>query len=216
MGTSVSLARRAIGATCILTLLCLGCAQQLSNSSDSGWITLFDGSNLEHWDIIGKANWRLVDGVVQADNGNGYLVSRDSYADFQLRAEFWVDADANSGIFIRCIDPQKIGNATGYEVNIYDKRADPDYGTGAIVNVAKASPMLKAGGQWNVYEITAKGSDLSATLNGIRTAAGQDNKFSSGRIALQHGAGIVKFRKVQIRPLETRRGQPIRKDHDEV
>lgn len=42
----------------------------------------------------------------------------------------------------------------------YDKRPDPDYGTGAIVNVAKVSPMPKAGGRWNIMEITAKGPHL--------------------------------------------------------
>lgn len=200
----------------LLTLLLTGCAQQLSSSPDAGWITLFDGSNLDNWYTIGNANWRLIDGVVQADKGNGHLVSKNSFTDFQLRAEFWVDADANSGIFIRCTDPQKVGNATGYEVNIYDKRPDPAYGTGAIVNVAKASPMLKAAGQWNVYEITARGSQFTATLNGIQTAQGQDGKFRSGRISLQYGAGVVKFRKVQIRPLEANSAEPKRKDHDEV
>ena len=63
----------------------------------------------------------------------------------------WVDAEANSGIFIRCTDPQKITAVNAYEVNIFDKRPDPSYGTGAIVNVAKVSPMPRAGGQWNTY-----------------------------------------------------------------
>jgi hypothetical protein len=60
--------------------------------------------------------------------------------------------------------------------------------------------MPKAGGHWNTYEITAKGPTFTVTLNGIRTVDNaQDNKFSSGRIALQYGAGVVKFRKVEIR-----------------
>ena len=185
----------------VIGLTVSGCSQQMSGQADAGWITLFDGSNLDNWNPIGNANWRLVDGVVQADKGNGHLVSKNSYTDFQIRAEFWVDSDANSGIFIRCADPQKIGSAAAYEVNIYDKRPDPTFGTGAIVNVAEASPMLKAGGQWNTLEITAKGQHLSATLNGTRTAEGQDSKYASGRIALQYSAGVVKFRKVQIKPL---------------
>src|SRR5262249_23701918 len=54
-----------------------------------------------NWNQIGDANWKLDDGVVIADKGNGFLISKNSYTDFQLRAEFWVDDDANSGIFIR-------------------------------------------------------------------------------------------------------------------
>jgi hypothetical protein len=174
-----------------------GCSQLIA---DGGWITLFDGSNLDNWNSIGKANWRLADGLLQADKGNGYLVSKNSYTDFQIRAEFWVDDDANSGIFIRCADPQKIGSSTCYEINIYDKRPEPDYGTGAIVNVAKVSPMPKAGGRWNTMEITAKGPQLSVTLNGTRTVDVQDSKHAAGPFALQYGAGVVKFRKVQIKP----------------
>jgi hypothetical protein len=179
-----------------------------STASGMGWVTLLDGSGLErHWNQIGDANWRMVDGGAQADKGSGFLVSKNSYADFQIRAEFWVDADANSGIFMRLSDPKTVNATNAYEVNIYDKRPEPSYGTGAIVDVAKVEPMPKAGGQWNVYEITAKGTQLTVTLNGVRTVDVQDSKHASGPIALQYApgvvkdAGIVKFRKVQIRAL---------------
>ena len=82
---------------------------QAFGQTDAGWITLFDGKNLDNWNKIGDANWRLEDGAVVADKGDGFLVSKNAYADFQLRAEFWVDDDANSGIFIRCTNPDKVG-----------------------------------------------------------------------------------------------------------
>ncbi len=183
-------------------------------SSETGWVTLFDGKNLDHFSPIGNANWRLEDGSVVADKGNGFLVTKEAYADYQIRAEFWVDADANSGIFIRCTDPGKIGSSNAYEVNIWDTRPEQSYGTGAIVNVAKVDPMPHAGGKWNVMEITAKGSSFTVVLNGQKTVdAAQDPKFASGRIALQHGdgvkddkgvvndRGVVKFRKVEIKAL---------------
>jgi hypothetical protein len=174
-----------------------------------GWVTLFDGKNLDNFNQIGNANWRLEDGVVVADKGNGFLVTKNTYGDYQIRAEFWVDTEANSGIFIRCTDPEKVTGSNAYEVNIWDVRPDPSYGTGAIVNVAKVDPMPKAGGKWNVYEITAKGSTFTVTLNGQKTVDGaQDAKFATGKIALQHGlqlkdadGGVVKFRKVEIKPL---------------
>ena len=165
----------------------------VSGQAPERWVTLFDGTQLDHWHQLGDANWRLEDGVVVADKGSGFLVSKEAYADFQLRVEFWVDEDANSGIFIRCTNPDKIGTDSGYEVNIYDKRPDPSYGTGAIVNVAKVEPMPKAGGQWNVYEIMAQGPTFTVILNGHKTADDvQDTKFGSGRIALQYGASVVK------------------------
>jgi len=171
-------------------------------SQNTGWITLFDGQHLDHWNAIGDANWLLIDGEVQAFRGNGYLVSKTSYTDFEIKAEFWVDTKANSGIFIRCADPEKITATNCYEVNIFDERPDPSFGTGAIVNVAKVEPMPKAADKWNTYEIVAKGPKFTVTLNGQRTVDGaEDAKLASGRIALQYGAGFVKFRLVQIRPL---------------
>ena len=171
---------------------------------ETGWVSLFDGRNLDNWTTLGDANWTIVDGVVQADKGSqSFLVSKNNYSDFELRAEFWVSDDANSGVFIRCTDPTKVTGSNAYEVNIFDQRPDPSYGTGAIVNVAKVSPMPKAGGRWNTYEITAKGPTFTVTLNGQRTVDNaHDNKFGSGRIALQYGAGVVKFRKVEIKPLQ--------------
>ena len=183
-----------------------GCGA-MSSGGDSGWVTLFDGRSLDSWDRVGDANWRLDGGVAVADKGNGFLVTKTAYADFEIRAEFWVDSDANSGIFIRCEDRAKLTSVLCYEVNIYDKRPDPLYGTGAIVDVAKVSPMPKAGGRWNTYEITAKGDHFVVKLNGVVTADAHDGKHARGVIGLQYApgvvkdAGVVKFRKVEIRPL---------------
>ena len=189
----------------LVAIAVIGCASP--SVSQGGWVTLFDGGNLDQWNRIGDANWRIVDGSVQADKGVGFLVSKQTYGDFQIRAEFWADEDANSGIFIRLSDTKTVTAANSYEVNIYDKRPDPLYGTGAIVDIAKVSPMPKAAGKWNVYEITAKGSRLTVVLNGVQTVDVENSKFASGPFALQYApgvvkdAGVIKFRKVQIKSL---------------
>ena len=178
-----------------------GCAYGLR----SGWVTLFDGRNLDNWTQVGGANWRIVDGVVQADKanakGSGFLLSKESYKDFDLRVEFWTSDDANSGIYMRCADRNKITDRSCYEANIFDQRPDPSYGTGAIVHRAVVNPMPKAGGKWNVYEITAIGPDVTVKLNGAVTVHMRDTELPAGPIALQWGAGTVKFRKVEIQPL---------------
>jgi hypothetical protein len=165
------------------------------------WTTLFDGSSLNGWKPAGDANWQVVDGVIQANRGNGFLASSASYRDFDLTLEFWVDPDANSGVFIRCSDPQKIGADTCYEVNIFDKRPEQDYRSGAIVNVAKPMSVINTGGKWNTYAITAKGPRMTVTLNGTRTVDVEHSGHAQGPIALQYSVGTVKFRNVRIRPL---------------
>jgi len=114
---------------------------------------------------------------------------------------FWVDDDANSGVFIRCENPQQITAMNAYEVNVYDKRPDQTYATGAIVDVAKPLQPMKAGGKWNTFEITAQGPHMVVVLNGTKTVDVQNSAHARGAIGLQYGAGVVKFRLVQIKPL---------------
>ena len=113
--------RSAIIGALFVAAAALAGAQQASSQD---WTVLFDGKNLDHFNKIGDANWRIEDGSVVADKGNGFLVSRDAYGDFQLRAEFWVGPDANSGIFIRATDPDKVTATNAYEVNIWDDRPE--------------------------------------------------------------------------------------------
>jgi hypothetical protein len=172
-----------------------------SGQAAGAWTSLFDGKTLSGWNMIGTANWSVADGVIQATMGNGYLVTPASYRDFEISLEFWTSDDANSGVFIRCSDPKMISATNAYEVNINDARPDPSYGTGGIVNVAKVTGRLKAGGKWNTYEITARGPKMTVVFNGMRASEGEDTAHPGGPIALQYGAGTVKFRNIRIRPL---------------
>jgi hypothetical protein len=172
-----------------------------ANQAAAGWKTLFDGKSLSAFNTIGDANWQVMDGAVQANKGTGFLVTKETYGDFQLKVEFWVDDDANSGVFIRCEDPKQINAMNAYEVNVYDKRPDPTYGTGAIVDVSKPLTAMKAGGKWNTFEITAQGPHLVVVLNGTKTVDVQHMGHARGPIGLQYGAGTVKFRKVEIRTM---------------
>ena len=175
--------------------------QPLPSLAQGGWTTLFNGSTLDGWNPIGDANWELADGAVQADSGSGFLVTPESYGDFELTLQYWVDQPANSGIFIRCADPQVVNDRNSYEVNIYDTRADQTYRTGGIVHLAAPASVINSPGQWNTYEIVAQGSRLRVWLNGAEMVDVEDSQFADGPIALQYGAGVVKFRNVMIRGL---------------
>jgi hypothetical protein len=198
-------------AAAVVVLAFAGCAQ-MQRMTGMGWETLVDGDKgLENFSRVGDANWRAEGGAIVADRGKGgYLVTKNSYKDFEIRAEFYAETDTNSGVFIRCGDPAKPGATTCYEVNIWDIRPEPKYGTGAIVDVAAVPVPLqnKAGGRWNTYEITAKGSQLTVKLNGVQTVDVQNGKLPAGAIALQYGPGVkgaqggpIRWRKVQVRSL---------------
>jgi hypothetical protein len=181
-------------------------ATRAAGQTGEGWVSLFDGKTISsEWDRVGETNWRVEDGAIVADKrtskGAAHLVSKAKYKDFQVYVEFWASDDANSGIFLRCQNPAEITDRSCYEVNIFDQRKDPTYGTGGIVNFVEVNPMPKAGGKWNTFEITAKGRQITVVMNGQKTAELHNGLFVDGPITLQHGDGVIKFRKVAIKPL---------------
>ena len=183
-----------------LAALSIGGVANAQNSD--GFTDLIDGVSLIGWNIIGSANWVIGNGIVEGNKPNGFLVSTKTYKNFVIKAEFYAESNTNSGIFIRCQDPNKVSQSTCYEINIWDTRPEQAYATGAIVDVAKVDPVPKAGGRWNTMEIIANGSNFKVMMNGVVTVAnGQDSKYSEGPIALQSAGGVIKFRKLQIKPL---------------
>jgi hypothetical protein len=184
-------------------LLLVACGEPTPPVGDDGWLDLFDGSDLNFWDIAGDANWRVEDGAAVADSSSApsYLVSKQSYGNFELELEFWVNTEANSGVFLRCEDPTAPSDTSCYEVNIYDTRPDQTYRTGSIVNVAEPAEFIYTGGQWNRYEIRADGGHLQVTLNGRDMVDTEDSRLAAGPVALQYGSGTVRFRNVRLRPL---------------
>lgn len=190
----------------LLIVAALHIAPRAAAQTGPGWTQLFDGKTIgSDWDRTGDANWRVEDGAIVADKRTGqavaYLITKAKYKDFQVHIEFWASDDANSGIMMRCQDPATPTDRTCYEANIFDQRPDPTYGTGGIVYFAEVSPMPKAGGKWNTYEITAKGRQITVVLNGQKTAEVHNGLLVEGHLGLQYGQGVIKFRKVAIRPL---------------
>ena len=167
----------------------------------AGTIMLTDGKKMDNFNKVGDADWRIGEAAIVANNGRGFLVSKQSFDNFRLRAEFYPDDETDSGIFIRCDNPQMISAMSCYEINIYDTNTNRKNATGAIVNVAPPEKSPQTELHWNVLEIEAKGSQLNVSINGERTASVRDTKHARGPIALQFAKGVIYFRKVEVRPL---------------
>jgi hypothetical protein len=192
----------------LLAMAAASCAAAAPKTTEAepGWTVLLDAKNKGDWTTLGESNARMEDGALifdgkQAGAPAAFLVSKASYKDFALHVEFWSSEEANSGVFIRCADPAKVTDRSCYEVNIYDKRPDPTYATGGVVHFAEVAGPPVAAGKWNALDITAQGRVVSVVLNGVKTSEFKSDFFLEGPIALQHGVGVIKFRKVAIKPL---------------
>ena len=132
-------------------------------------------------DQTGDANWRVEDGALVADKERraAHLVTKDSTRITRSMPSSGPATTPTPASSSRC-DPEEIGAKTCYEVNIFDTRPDPSYGTGSIVYFAEVNPMPKAGGKWNTFEITAKGRNIIVMLNGKKTVDLHNGMFDAG------------------------------------
>lgn len=168
-----------------------------------GWVLIFDGETSVGWAPRGDARWIVVGGELTTEPGSGagMLATTTEFADFELKVDFWIDATANSGVFLRAPTEGDITALNAYEVNIYDAHAT--WPTGSINEVGRVQGSPKSVGQWNTYHLIAQGQRLSVRLNGAMVLEEKDPRLTRGVIALQQydGRGTVKFRNLKLRPL---------------
>jgi Domain of Unknown Function (DUF1080) len=195
--------KSAIAAGLLLAASTLGLAeaQGQAGGAPSNTAMLTDGTSMDNFQLAGNANWRIAERTISADRGSGFLVTKQSYDDFRFRAEFWVDEDANSGIFIRCQNPGQPSAQSCYEINIFDSNPNRNAATGSIVGVRPVSNFQATALKWNVIEVEAKGPQINVSINGVRTASARDTRHARGRIGLQYNGGVVRWHKVEITPL---------------
>ncbi len=192
----------------------LGCTEQEpksnTTSSDSEWITLFDGESTTGWDMTGPGAFRRnADGSITAEGGMGLYYFKDvQFNDFILELE-WKSpsATANSGVFVRfpaAPDPWYVVN-TGYEIQIDDSR-DPLHRTGSIFGMAASSHVpSKPLGEWNQFRIEVMGQRYVVYLNGERINDFTGDRGLAGMVGLQNhdDNSAVSFRNIRVLPLPT-------------
>lgn len=181
---------------------------------------------LAGWQMAGFGGFiELGANIIESVDGIGLLwYTREQFADFVLRVDWRASfPDDNSGVFIRFpalgnADPAndwKLAVDQGYEIQIDDTGKNPDvtpntFGdalhiTGAIYKLAPASSVAsRPVGQWNSYEITAKGKAITVVLNGQQVSTLTNaNRSPKGYIGLQnhHFGSRVQFRNLRIKTL---------------
>lgn len=175
--------------------------------------SLFNGKNLDGWQIYGTEKWYVEDGYLICESGEdkayGYLGTDKHYKDFILTLEFKQWSNGNSGVFIRStVDGTKV---KGWQVEVAPKGKHTggvyeSYGRGWLIKPeAKKENILKEG-EWNTMKIKVKGSELTSWLNGTKMIHLDDEKIGQGEggIALQiHSGGDVKisWRNIKIKEL---------------
>ena len=175
--------------------------------------SLFNGKNLEGWNIHGTELWYVEDGLLICesgpDNAYGYLSTTKYYDDFELTLEFKQEANGNSGVFIRStVEGTKV---SGWQVEVAPPGSDTggiyeSYGRGWLIKPEKEKDKSLKMGKWNKMKIRVVGDQVETWLNGTSMVSLKDEKIGQGKgsIALQihDGGGIkVRWRNLKIKTL---------------
>jgi hypothetical protein len=175
--------------------------------------SLFNGENLEGWNIHGTELWYVEDGLLICESGPdkayGYLSTTQYYDDFELTLEFKQEANGNSGVFIRStVEGTKV---SGWQVEVAPPGSDTggiyeSYGRGWLIKPEKEKDKALKMGEWNQMKIRVVGDQVDTWLNGTPMVTLKDQKIGQGKgsIALQihDGGGIkVRWRNLQLTAL---------------
>lgn len=190
-------------------IIIFSCIFISAGANAQGFKKLFNGKDLSGWNIHGTEKWYVEDGHLVCESGPekkyGYLSTEKAYKNFVLEYRFKLEANGNSGVFIRStIDGTKIsgwqvevappGNSTG---GIYES-----YGRGWLIKPTPEDEKALNPDGWNKGKIRVVGDEVTTWLNGKQMVFLKDSKIGAGEgsIALQiHDGGGIKVRWKKIR-----------------
>jgi 3-keto-disaccharide hydrolase len=186
------------------------------NLYSDGWISLFNGKDLQGWHLRksdGPNLWKVENGVyTTAAKGTDLQTDKDFY-DFELHVEFKIAPGSNSGVYMR----------DRYEIQIFDNQGKPPNfsSCGALYRrTTPAANACKPVGEWEVFDIVFVGQRLTLRHNNQKildnidvgpkgTGASSERDDAPGPLRLQGDHGQVSFRNVKLRPLSKEEGAKL-------
>jgi len=162
-----------------------------AEKAESRWLNLFENDSLELWERgptkaknpsreIGD-RWLLKDGTLSLDREaksgrGGQIWTKKSYFDFELKFEFNIAFDGNSGVKYRAADVD--GSAIGCEYQIIDDEnyrdnKNPTHRTACLYELVAVPKDRKwnPAGQWNSGRIRVSKNQIEHWLNGEKVVS---------------------------------------------
>lgn len=178
-------------------------------------ISLFNGKDLTGWKTFGSKDngWKVADGLLvneapqEPGKHKNYANIRTEreFQDFNLKLEFRVPKNGNSGVYLKGI----------YEVQVadsYGKGLDSHYCGGLYSRITPTENASKPAGEWQNYDITLVERHLTVVLNGKKVIDNQpvlgctggalwSDETRPGPIYLQGDHTSVEYRNLVLTPV---------------
>lgn len=170
-----------------------------------------------------KQTWSIVEGYIRCTGKpNGCMVTQKEYGDYVLKLKWRFPAGSkggNSGVLLHVQDDEiwptsveaqlQSGRAGDFwliyppkvKLEVDPKRQDPKQAR-HYFRIEADKPIEKPFGEWNEYEITCKGGDITLVVNGIKVNEGKNGNLTKGKIALQSEGAEIHFKDIMIKSLK--------------
>jgi hypothetical protein len=171
-------------------------------------VDLFDGKSMDAWgvqDHTKPSGWTAIDGTMTNTPHANNLVSKQKFQDFKIHAEYKLETNSNSGIYLR----------GRYELQVLDDYGKPTETHGHMSIYAWKAPAVNASkpaGEWQTMDATIVGNKVTVVLNGqkvhdnatleaITGGALDAAELEPGPIMIQGDHEKVTYRKVTVTPI---------------
>lgn len=188
-------------------------APAIRDRDDASWkpgrpVELMNGKDLSAWTamVAGQPlGWAMENGSAKNVAGANNLVSKETFWNFDLHAEYKLGEHTNGGVGLR----------GRYEVQILEDfgQARDTHSHGALYS--RIAPVVNASrpvGAWQTMDVHLVGRWVTVTLNGqkvidhreiegLTAIAGNGDEANPGPFIVQGDHGAVEFRKFTVTPL---------------
>ena len=158
----------ALAAALTFTVLSVTAAED-----ETGFVSVFNGTDFTGW--AGPTdNYEVKDGAIVCKPGKGGTIhTKEEFADYVVRLEIKLPPGGNNGLAIRYPGKGDTAYIGMCELQVLDDsspkyaKLDPRQYHGSAYGMVPAKlGFQKPVGEWNVEEVTVKGSTLKVILNG--------------------------------------------------
>ncbi len=203
----------------VFSLGVLGMATAQESTND-GWISLFNGKDLTGWKVGENAStFSVENGAIKVAGPKAHLfyegeVGNHDFKNFEFRASVMTKPGANSGIYIHTRYQENDWPTYGYEVQVNNSQEDWRR-TGSLYSIQDVIENYAKDNEWYTEYVKVEGKRIIIKINDTvvvdytepehpkREGNGVYRVLKSGTFALQgHDPGSIVFYKgIMVKPL---------------
>lgn len=205
----------------LLVILFLFSFSTFSFAQKDGWVSLFNGKNLDGWKVSeNPSSFAVVDGEIKIDGPRAHAfyvgdVNNGEFKNFEFMAEVKTMPKANSGIFFHTTYQETGWPNKGYEVQVNQTHSDWRK-TGSLYSFNDVKEVFVKDGEWYTEHIIVKGDHVTVKINGKtvmeyiesedknRPANAGEKKIDKGTFALQahDPESVIYYRNIKVKVLD--------------